>query len=87
MDKLRLAELRRIGLMAVGIALIILGTLLGPIPGPLGLPVAVVGLILVLRSSRWAKRKYAAVKRRWPKLLSMPDRLLRRRKSMRPVDN
>ncbi len=79
----RRTELLRIAQLTAGILLILVGGLLGPIPGPLGLPVALFGLVLVLRSSRWAKRKYAWAKHRWPRWFSVPDRLLRRKRPPR----
>ena len=46
---------------AVGWSLMIVGLSIFAIPGPLGwpgLPVAAVGTILVLRRSRWARRRF-----------------------------
>src|SRR3546814_13404134 len=60
---------------AVCIALLVIGTLLilstpivGPLPGPGGIFVFAGGLTLVLRNSRWARRRFARLKRRWPKM-------------------
>src|SRR3546814_3352250 len=55
---------------AVCIALLVIGTLLilstpivGPLPGPGGIFVFAGGLTLVLRNSRWARRRFARLKR------------------------
>lgn len=73
-------EIRRIALLTTGILVVILGMLLGPLPGPLGLPVAMVGVVLILRSSGWARRAYVRAKRRWPRWFAIPERVLRRRR-------
>jgi hypothetical protein len=48
------------------------------LPGPGGLPVVALGLILVLRTSTGAKRLFIKAHRRWPRVLSPVRRLLRR---------
>jgi len=48
----------------VGMLLIVISPILGPIPGPGGLPIFVAGLALVLKSSIWAKRHYARLKKK-----------------------
>lgn len=66
--------------MTAGIALMIVAPIVGgPLaPGPLGLLGFALGLALVLRNSRWAKRRYILSKRRWPKLIAWTDWGLRR---------
>jgi len=59
------------GLFVLGVILIIIGIITGPIPGPGGIFFAIPGLALVLKTSLWAKRRYARFKRwsfRIPKL-------------------
>jgi hypothetical protein len=64
--------------MALGFLVIVLGILIAPLPGPGGVPVITLGLILVLRSSYGAKRLFVRTLRRWPRQLSPIRRLLRR---------
>lgn len=64
--------------MALGFAVIALGLLIAPLPGPGGVPVITVGLVLVLRASTGAKRLFIKAHRRWPRQLSPIRRLLRR---------
>ena len=65
-------------LLALGGALIILGVLMAPIPGPLGLPVTLAGLILVLRNSFRLRRVFIKVQRRHPRFIFPLRRLLKR---------
>lgn len=64
--------------MALGFLVIALGLLIGPLPGPGGIPVVTLGLILVLRASYGAKRLFIRAYHRWPRTLSPIRRLLRR---------
>lgn len=64
--------------MALGFLVIALGVLIAPLPGPGGVPVITLGLILVLRASTGAKRLFIKAYRRWPRQLSPIRRLLRR---------
>lgn len=69
----------RWGRMAVGVLVMIAGFLIAPLPGPFGLPIAVVGLMLVLQSSTQAKRQFIRLKRRHPNWVYPLRRLMRRR--------
>lgn len=64
--------------MTLGFLVIVLGVLIAPLPGPGGVPVITLGLILVLRASTGAKRLFIKACRRWPRTLSPIRRLLRR---------
>ena len=66
-------------MFGTGIVLMAIAAILGPIPGPGGTPVFVAGLVLVLKSSVWAKRHYVRVKRWKPKAGQWMDWALRRR--------
>jgi hypothetical protein len=77
-------------MLIVGIFLIIIGLIVGPLPGPGGVFFAVPGLILVLKSSMWARRRYVRFKRWRPKILGRrfapghwTDLALRRRSARR----
>ncbi len=65
--------------MVFGALIILLGFAIAPLPGPLGLPVAVVGLMIVLRNSMWAKREFVRLKRRHPNWLMPLRKLMRKR--------
>ena len=63
--------------------LVAVSPLAGAIPGPGGIFVFAAGLVLMLQNSHWAKRRFVAVKRRWPKLGNLADRGLRRTSATR----
>jgi hypothetical protein len=69
----------RIILLVTGTLLIVSTPVVGALPGPGGIFVFAAGLTLVLRSSLWIRRRFARLKRRWPKLGEMADLGLRRR--------
>lgn len=71
--------------MGLGIAIIGLGVLIAPLPGPGGLPVIVVGLMVTLRNSFWAKRQFIRFQRAHPKMVFPIRRLLRREPEVMPV--
>lgn len=54
------------------------GVLVAPLPGPGGLPVIVVGLMIVLRNSFKARRHFVRFQRAHPKMVSPIRRLLSR---------
>ncbi len=68
---------------ALGVLLLIVALLVGPIPGPGGLFFAVPGLVLVLRTSLWAKKNYVRFKRWQPKAGRWTDWALRRKSAQR----
>jgi hypothetical protein len=70
-------------MLVVGLLLMVIAPLLGPIPGPGGIPIFVAGLVLVLKSSLWAKRHYVRVKRWQPKAGRWMDWALRRPSAQR----
>lgn len=80
-----LSRFLRLGLVILGILVMIAGFLIAPLPGPFGLPVAVVGLMMVLRNSMWAKRRFIDAKRRWPNWVYPFRRLMRREPEVVPV--
>ena len=67
---------RRWSELVAGIVLCLLAPPIGGLaPGPLGLAGFALGMTLILRNSRWAKRRYVLFVRRWPR---WADWLLRR---------
>jgi hypothetical protein len=63
--------IKRLARWAVAIALIVLGLVLSipGIPGP-GLLIVLIGVFVLLPESRWLRKKYAALKRRYPRIFS-----------------
>src|SRR3954466_4540649 len=71
------------GLFVLGIILLLLALVVGPIPGPGGIVFAGAGLALILKTSMWAKRHYVRVKRWQPKAGRWMDWALRRQSHQR----
>ena len=80
-----IARVTRWLLLGLGGALVLSGVLIAPLPGPLGVPLVVLGLILVLRNSFAAKRRFVRLQRARPKLVFPIRRLLRREPEIAPV--
>ena len=72
------SRIKRGGMVLLGFGVIILGIIIAPIPGPGGIPVITVGVMIVLRYSFKAKREFIRLTRAHPKVLSPIRRLLRR---------
>ncbi len=66
------------GLFITGCVLLAVSPAAGIVPGPGGIFVAAAGLTLMLRNSRWAKRRYVRFKKWQPKAGSWFDWGLRR---------
>ena len=64
----------RTALFALGVLLMLVGIAIGPLPGPGFL----VGLMLCLQNSAWAKRAYVRFKWRHPRYGAWTDRVMRR---------
>jgi len=80
-----LARAARWTFMGLGLLIVALGILIAPLPGPGGIPVIVVGLMIVLRNSFWAKRQFVRFQRAHPRTLFPIRRLLRREPEVLPV--
>jgi hypothetical protein len=70
-------------MLVLGVLLILAAPLVGLLPGPGGVFVFAGGLILVLRASRWARLRWARLKRRFPRLGHLADRVMRRPSALR----
>ena len=70
-------------LVVAGVLLMILGVIVGPLPGPGFIPLFLGGLTLLLRYATWSKRLYVRLKRRWPKHGAFADKGLRRASAKR----
>ena len=73
-----LTKLTRWLLLGVGALVVLLGILIAPLPGPGGIPVIVVGLMIMLRNSFAARRRFVRFQRAHPKLIFPIRRLLRK---------
>jgi hypothetical protein len=80
-----LGRISRVVLVTLGLILILAGFLIAPLPGPLGVPLTVVGLMLVLRNSFRARKQFVRFQHAHPKLLFPLRRLLRREPEVFPV--
>lgn len=80
-----LRALKRSALLVVGVLVVLLGVLIAPLPGPGGIPVIALGLMLILRSSYWAKRQFIRAQYARPKWVYPFRRLLRKRPEFAPV--
>lgn len=65
-------------LMFIGALSILFSILIAPLPGPLGVPFMIVGLILVLRNSYRLRRLFIRWQRRHPKTVFPLRKLLRK---------
>ncbi len=84
-----MARLRQGVMIGLGCAIILVGLVIAPLPGPGGLPVMLVGGVLVLRNSADARKFFVRMKRRYPRVLGPIERLrvkLRTRRHQRRAD-
>lgn len=77
-----LGRITRALLVMLGLAVVAAGILIAPLPGPGGIPVIVVGLMLILRNSFKARRHFVKFQRAHPKMVYPIRRLLRREPEM-----
>jgi hypothetical protein len=75
----------RIVLVVLGLIFIAGGVAIAPLPGPLGLPLTVIGLMLVLRNSFKARKQFVRFQHAHPKLIFPLRRLMRREPEVFPV--
>ena len=80
-----LRAIKRSAMLIAGVLVIILGILIAPLPGPGGVPVIALGLILVLRSSYWAKRQFIRAQHARPRYVYPFRRLMRKNPEIAPV--
>ncbi|MBY0431627.1 MAG: hypothetical protein K2Q10_10545 [Rhodospirillales bacterium] len=66
--------------VTLGALTILAGIVIAPLPGPGGLPVVLIGMVLLLRNSHGARRAYIRWSRRYPRPFTPLNRLLRRRR-------
>lgn len=75
----------RWALLLLGVVIVLAGIAIAPLPGPGGVPVIVVGLMIIMRNSFRARRVFVRVQRAHPKMLFPIRRLLRREPEVVPV--
>jgi hypothetical protein len=75
----------RLLVIALGLVLMAGGFVLALLPGHLGLPLLAIGLILVLRNSRSARKQFIHLQRRHPRVVFPLRRLIRRDPEIFPV--
>ena len=73
-----LGRISRVLLVTLGLLFIAAGFVIAPLPGPLGLPLTVIGLMLVLRNSFKARRTFVRFQHAHPKMVFPIRRLMRR---------
>ncbi|SNS46753.1 hypothetical protein SAMN06295912_10751 [Sphingomonas laterariae] len=73
----------RLTLFVIGCALVLMAPVVGLLPGPGGVLVFAIGAGMALKNSLWAKKRYVAFKKRWPKQGAWTDWGLRRRSAKR----
>lgn len=79
------ARFTRVALVIIGLLIVVAGVLIAPLPGPMGLPVMVVGLMLILRNSFKARKQFVRFQHAHPRLVFPIRRLLRREPEVFPV--
>jgi hypothetical protein len=72
------ARIGRWLLFAMGLVIMLAGLVLTPLPFHVGLPLLVIGLMIVLRSSFKAKRRFLEIQHAHPKVVFPIRRLMRR---------
>ena len=65
-------------LLTLGGVIMLAGLVLAPLPGHVGLPLLVIGLMVVLRNSFKARRRFVAFQKAHPKMVFPIRRLMRR---------
>ena len=73
-----LARIARWLLLGLGFVVMLVGLGLAALPGHLGLPLLVVGLMIVLRNSFKARRQFVRMQKAHPKMVFPIRRLMRR---------
>jgi hypothetical protein len=78
-------RLRRLAMLSLGVLIMLVGLIIAPLPGPGGIPVITVGLVIVLRNSYWAKRQFIKAQRAKPNWVYPFRRLMRKNPEIAPV--
>lgn len=77
---------KRIVVLVIGVALVVLGIALIPLPGPFSIPLMVAGLAVLATEYVWAQRALDRVKDTAQKATDVVQRSVLRRKTKDPID-
>ena len=80
------SPLARVSQLIAGVVLMIVAPITAPLPGPAATFLFVGGLLLVLRNSARARRRFVRAKRQYPRIGAFLDRMMRRRSALRRRD-
>ena len=78
-------QLTRLALVVLGGLVIAVGVVLALLPGHLGVPILVIGLMIVLRNSLPARKEFIKLQRKHPNFVFPLRRLMRREPEVVPV--
>jgi hypothetical protein len=78
-------QLARLALVVLGGLVIAVGVVLALLPGHLGVPILVIGLMIVLRNSLPARKEFIKLQRKHPNFVFPLRRLMRREPEVVPV--
>lgn len=78
-------QLARLALVVLGGLVMAVGVVLALLPGHLGVPILVVGLMIVLRNSLPARKEFIKLQRKHPNFVFPLRRLMRREPEVMPV--
>jgi len=85
----RIREISRkvLGWVIIGFGFVFLavGSVFALLPGHIGLPVMIIGLIMVLKNAFWARRQFIILKKKHPNWVMPLRKLLRRNPQVAPV--
>ncbi len=72
-----MAVIIKVLMTLLGLGLMLVGVVITPLPGPFGVPIILLGLIILLRSSVWVKRLFVRLVQKYPRLLKPLRAMLR----------
>jgi hypothetical protein len=78
-------QLARLALVVLGGLVMTVGVVLALLPGHLGVPILVIGLMIVLRNSLPARKEFIKLQRKHPNFVFPLRRLMRREPEVMPV--
>ena len=73
-------------ILAIGWLIMVVALMLGPIPGPGGIPLFALGAMMVMSQSRPARRFFIRMQQRYPNFLGPVRRFMQRRKRRKNTD-
>ena len=72
-----MTALFKLSMSLLGILLMGAGIVIAPLPGPFGVPIILLGLIVLLKSSTWVKRVFIRLGQKYPRIVKPLRALLR----------